>query len=189
MRKIAFTFALVLSAMLTGCMQMPMSYQPSIENLEMLKASKMAPANVGQFSLAADKPSSMDQTISARGSTAVPPNGSMSLFLKDALKQELVNAGKFDQNSAMIISGQLTNSTLEAPVSATGRGVLTAKFKVDRDNQVVYEKELTESAEWYSSFVGADAIPTALTQYVALYKKMLARLFGDEDFQKATKAK
>jgi len=189
MRKITIIFAIVLSSMLTGCMQMPLAYQPSIENLETLKASKMAPANVGTFALAPGKPTSMDQTISARGSTAVPPNNSMSLFLKDALKQELVNAGKFDANSTMVISGQLTNSTLEAPVSATGRGVLAAKFKVDRDNQVVYEKELTESAEWYSAFMGADAIPTALTQYAGLYKKLLARLFGDEDFQKATKAK
>jgi len=189
MKKIAFILSLMLASMLTGCMQMPLTYSPSIENIETLKAAKIAPANVGTFALAAGKPASMDQTISARGSTAVPPNNSMSLFLKDALKQELVNAGKFDSNSTIVISGQLTNSSLEAPVSSTGRGVLAAKFKVDRDNQVVYEKELTESAEWYSAFMGADAIPTALTQYAALYKKLLARLFGDEDFQKAAKAK
>jgi hypothetical protein len=189
MRRFSLFVVALASVALSGCMQMPLSYQPSVENLETLKASHMAPANVGTFALAPGKPASLDQTISARGSTAVPPNNSFSLFLKDALKQELVSAGKYDPKSDLVISGELTQSSLEAPISATGHGVLGARFKVDRDNQVVYDKELTESAEWYSAFMGVDAIPTALREYAALYKKLLGRLFSDKEFQQATSAK
>jgi hypothetical protein len=188
MKKIALIFVVLAGVSLTGCMQMPLTYQPSIENLETLKTAKMAPANVGTFALAQGKSAAMDQSASARGSTVVPPDKSFALFLKEALKQELVNAGKFDPNSTLVISGQLTNSSLEAPIG-TGKGALSARFSVDRDNRRVYDKELEEKAEWPSAFLGADAIPTALTQYASLYKKLLARLFGDEDFQKATKAK
>lgn len=188
MQKFLLVSIALLTSMLTGCMQMPLTYQPSIENLETLKASKMAPANVGTFALAAGKPASMDQTASARGSTVVPPNNSFALFLKDALKQELVSAGKFDPASTIVINGQLTKSELEAPIG-TGKGTLAAKFTVNRDNQVAYEKELEEYAEWPSVFLGAEAIPTALMQYASLYKKLLSRLFGDADFQNAVKAK
>lgn len=188
MHKISLAVIALLTSMLTGCMQMPLTYQPSIENLETLKASKMVPANVGTFALAAGKPASLDQTVSARGSTVVPPNNSFSLFLKDAVKQELVSAGKFDPASTIVINGQLTKSALEAPIG-TGKGTLAARFTVSRDSQVAYDKELEEYAEWPSVFLGAEAIPTALMQYASLYKKLLARLFNDADFQSAVKAK
>lgn len=188
MHKIYLVFVALFASVLSGCMQMPLTYQPSIENLETLKASKMAPANVGTFALAAGKSASMDQIVSARGSTVVPPNNSFALFLKDAVKQELVSAGKFDPASTVVIHGQLTKSALEAPIG-TGKGTLAARFTVNRNNQLAYEKELEEYAEWPSVFLGADAIPTAMMQYASLYKKLLARLFGDADFQNAVKAK
>ena len=109
-------------------------------------------------------------------------------MLKDAVKQELTAAGKFDQNSTTVISGLLTKNSLETPIG-TGKGTLGAKFSVAQGSKVVYEKELVESAEWSSAFLGADAIPTAITEYTSLYKKLLARLFGDDDFKQATRAK
>jgi len=188
MRKIFLGFAVTAAVMLTGCVQVPLSYQPTLQNLEALRTSGMAPANVGTFTLAPGQPEAMDQSVSARAATIVPPQKSFALFLKDALKQELQAAGKFDPNSTIVISGALTKNTLEAPIG-TGKGTLAAKFSVDRDNKRVYEKELEEDAEWPSAFIGAEAIPVAITQYATLYKNLLGRLFSDEDFQKVTKAR
>jgi hypothetical protein len=173
---------------LTGCMQMPMSYQPTLKNIEAIKTPNMAAVNVGTFVLAPGKPASLDTTISARGSTAVPPEGSFSKFLKSALIQDLRAAGKYDPKSTIVINGLLTENSLEAPIG-TGKGALGAKFSVNRDGATVYQKELNEKAEWPSAFIGAEAIPTALNQYASLYKKLLGKLFGDADFQKATQAK
>lgn len=171
--------------MLVGCVQFPLTYQPTMQNVEAAKASNMAPVSVGTFALAPGKPAGMDKEISARGSTMVPASGSIAQFMKEGLTKELTAAGKFDPNAPIVISGLLTDSQLDASIG-TGTGALAARFSVKRDGRVVYDKELKESANWPSSFVGADAIPTAFNQYSAFFKKLFGQLFGDEDFKKAT---
>lgn len=189
MRKILMLAAAILCLVLTGCGQLALSYQPTLQNIEKLKSSNMASASVGNFALAPGKDAALDKSVSARATTVVSPNNnSFALFLKDAMIQELRSAGKYDEKSTIIISGLLTKNSLEAPMG-TGKGVLGAKFSVTRDGSSVYEKDLEEKAEWPSSFVGADAIPTAINQYASLYKKLLGQLFGDSDFKNATQAK
>lgn len=174
---------------LTGCVQVPLSYHPAMQNLETLRASNMPAANVGKFALAPGKPPSIDQSVTARDAIVVSPhNNSFALFLREALVTELRAAGKFDPNSAIVISGLLTENAVEAPMG-TGKGALGAKFSVTREGSLVYEKELNERAEWPSAFIGVDAVPTAINEYTSLYKKLLFRLFGDNDFKKATSAK
>jgi hypothetical protein len=189
MRIIFLMSALAYCLGLTACGQMPLSYQPTMANLETLKTSNIAPVNVGQFTLAPGKPAAMDQSVSARGTTVTSPNGnSFALFLKDALTQELRAVGKLDPTAAIVITGQLTKSELDASMG-TGKAALAASFTVTRDGNRVYNKELDEKAEWPSAFIGADAIPTAINQYTSLYKKLLGKLFGDNDFKLATQAK
>ncbi|CAN5272789.1 hypothetical protein BH11PSE11_BH11PSE11_28470 [soil metagenome] len=173
---------------LVGCVQVPLTYQPTMQNVETLKASNIAPVNVGTFALAPGKPADMDKSASARGSTIAPASGSISQFLKESLGKELTAAGKLDPNSNIVISGMLTDSRLDAAIG-TGTGAIAAKFSVNRGGQVVFDKELKASAEWESSFVGASAIPTAFNQYTALFKKLFGQLFGDADFKNATAAK
>lgn len=189
MRIYSLFSAALASIALVGCVQVPLSYQPTLQNVEALKGSNMAPVKVGAFGLAPGKPAEIDKSVTARSATVVSPIGdSFALFMKDALSKELTAAGKLDANSQIVISGLLTDSQLDASIG-TGKGALGAKFSVNRNGQVVYDKELKETAEWPSSFVGADAIPTAINEYTALFKKLLGKLFGDEDFKKATAAK
>ncbi|MFZ2306941.1 MAG: hypothetical protein WAW73_02500 [Rhodoferax sp.] len=188
-RTVLLLIATVTCLGLTACGQVPLSYQPTMANLETLKAAKNAPMNVGQFALAPGKAATMDQSVTARATTVTSPNNSsFALFLKDALTQELRAVGKFDPNSSIVVSGLLTKSELEAPVG-TGKAALAASFTVTRDGNRVYSKELEEKAEWPSAFIGADAIPTAINQYTSLYKKLLGKLFGDNDFTLATQPK
>ncbi|MBT9506227.1 hypothetical protein [Rhodoferax sp.] len=188
-RTVLLLAMLVGSLALTACGQMALSYQPTMKNLEALRTSSMAPVNVGKFSIAPDKPVSMDQSVTARATTVVSPhNNSFALFLKDALIQELQASNKYDANSTIVVNGLLTKSALDASVG-TGRGTLAASFSVTRDGKPVYNKELEEKAEWPSAFIGADAIPTAINEYTSLYKKLLGKLFGDSDFRQATQVK
>lgn len=174
---------------LTACVQVPISYQPTLQNIETLKKSNPLPMAVGKFALEPGKPEGIDQSISSRAATIVAStDGSFAKLLGDAVKQELSAAGKFDQNATTVISGLLTKNELDTPIG-TGKGSLGAKFSVSQDSKVVYEKELVESAEWSSAFLGAEAIPTAIAEYTSLYKKLLARLFGDADFKQATRAR
>jgi hypothetical protein len=188
MRKLFWLIVAIYTLALTGCSQVPLAYEPSLKNIETLKASNMAPATTGTFALAPGLPSSLDQSVSARASTVVSPNNnSFALFLKDALTKELVAAGKFDPHSPVVINGLLTKNSLDAPIG-TGKGVLAAKFSVTRNGNSVYEKELQETAEWKSGFLGAEAIPRAINEYTTLYKKLISQLFNDDNFKKATKA-
>ena len=110
-RTVLLLIATVTCLGLTACGQVPLSYQPTMANLETLKAAKNAPMNVGQFALAPGKAATMDQSVTARATTVTSPNNSsFALFLKDALTQELRAVGKFDPNSSIVVSGLLTKS-------------------------------------------------------------------------------
>jgi hypothetical protein len=185
MKFLKLCAVLLAGAALVGCVQMPISYQPNMQNIEALRASNIAPVNVGAFVLAAGKNPAIDKSVTARSGTFVSPNGdSFAQFLKEALTQELKAAGKHDAQSTTVITGALTDNSLEAPIG-TGKGSLGARFTVTRGGVAAYQKDLVETAQWPSGFVGAEAIPTALNEYASLYKKLFARLFGDPDFRKA----
>lgn len=174
---------------LSACSQVPLSYQPTLANLETIKSSNIAPMNVGQFALAPGKAPTMDQGVQARAANITSPiNNSFAAFLKDALTQELRAGGKFDPNSGIVVTGLLTKNELDASMG-TGKAALAANFAVTREGTSVYNKVLEEKAEWPSGFMGAEAIPLAINQYTSLYKKLLGKLFGDSDFKQATKAK
>ena len=171
---------------LVGCASVPMPAPTATpETLEKLRQSNMAPAAVGNFALAAGKPADMDRTLSGlRGSTVVPAGGSFSQQLKQTVMAELKAAGLYAENSKIVIDAQLTDSKVDAAVSQ-GTGRLAARFGVTRDGRRVFDKELAVDAQWESSFVGAIALPAAINQYNALYKKLAAKLFEDSEFRAA----
>lgn len=175
----------VLAAM-TGCASVKMpAPAPSAANAEKLRATKLAPAQVGNFTLAAGKPATMDTSLSGlRGSTLSPTNGSFSSQLRDEIAAELTAAGLLDPKSNAVIQGQLTDSMIDAAIG-TGKGRLAAKIQVQRNGKTVYDKEVVAEATWESSFIGAVAIPLAMNQYGALYKTLVGKLFDDADFKRA----
>ncbi len=173
---------------LVACGQVPLSYQPTIANLEALKKSDIPAAQVGAFALAPGKEKGLDQSVTARATRVTPPGTSFAEYLKEALLQELRAAGKFNPASNTVISGFLTKNALDAQVG-TGSATLAATFMVTRDGQTLYDRTLEETARWPSAFVGADAIPTAISEYASMYKKLLGKLFNDPDFIAAMQRK
>lgn len=182
------TLAAVL-VVLTGCASVKMpAAAPSAANAEKLRATKLAPAQLGTFKLATGKPADMDTTLSGlRGSSVSPANGSFAVQLRDEIAAELTAAGLLDPKSRIVIEGQLTDSMVDAAIS-TGKGRLAAKIQIKRDGQTLFDKEVVAEATWESSFVGAIALPAAINQYGALYKTLVGKLFDDADFKRALAA-
>lgn len=182
------TYVLIgfVSWFLVGCVSVKLP-QPSvsISNLEKLRSANIVPAQVGQFSLASGKPVEMDTRLGGlRGSSIKPANETFSQQLKDTLIAELNGGGYYDEASEFVIEGELTDSKVDAAITL-GTARLAAHFTVDKNNARLFDKELSVESTWESSFVGAIAIPEAINQYTALYKRLIGKLFDDEDFRKA----
>ena len=153
--------------------------------VEKLRSAGLAPAQVGTFRLAPGKDPAMDTSLGGlRGNSLVPAKGSWSQLLKDTVQVELAAAGLVDPASQIVIEGLLTDSKVDAAIG-TGTGRLAARFVVKNAGRVTYDKELAVDAQWESSFMGAVAIPTAMNQYGALYKSLVAKLIDEPDFRRA----
>jgi hypothetical protein len=85
-----------------------------------------------------------------------------------------------------VITGFLQESQVD-PAISEGSAKLAARFVVMRAGSAVYDKELTVSSKWESSFLGAVAIPAAINEYTALYRKLVGVLLDDPTFQAATR--
>jgi hypothetical protein len=182
-------FAISLAAMLfTGCASVVMSVPTAdIGTIEKIRAAGIAPTSVGKFILAPGKDPAMDKAVGGlRGSTITASSGSYAKQLGDQITADLRSSGLLSENSKTVISGQLTDSKLDAAMG-TGTGRLAALFFVDKDGRRVFQKELAIDAQWPSSFVGAVAIPAAINEYTSLFKKLSQKLFDDAEFRAAVK--
>lgn len=177
---------LALVAVLAGCASAKLDATGATPaTVEKLRTASLAPAQVGEFKLAAGKPADLDTSLGGlRGSTLEPAKGRWSQMLQDTLTVELKAAGLYDPAAARVVSGQLTDSRVDAAI-ATGTGRLAARFTVTDAGRVSFDKELAVEASWESSFMGAVAIPMAMTQYGALYKALVGKLVDDPDFRRA----
>jgi hypothetical protein len=177
---------LFLGAGLAGCSTVRLPAPTAkAETVLALRSANLTQAMVGEFRLADGKDPNMDKSVGGlRGSTLTAANGSFSQQLKDEVVAALSAAGLYDENSPVRIGGQLTDSMVDAAIT-TGSGRLAARFTVDRDGKRSYDKELAVESTWPSSFAGPIALPRAINEYGALYKKLTDKLFADKDFQKA----
>ena len=157
----------------------------SATNVETLVRANLVPAQVGTFGLVPGFDPRRDKELDGlRGSSVTAPGGSFSRQLRDELVAELKAAGLYDEKSPAEISAQLADNRVDAAISV-GTARLAAQFQVNRDGRKLFDKEVAAEASWESSFVGAVAIPTAINQYGALYKKLIGNLIGDPEFRKA----
>ena len=69
----------------------------------------------------------------------------------------------------------------------TGTARLAARFKVQKAGKLVYDRELAVDARWKSSFVGIEAVPTAMNEHAGLVPKLIGKLLADPAFIAATR--
>lgn len=176
----------ILLAFLVGCTTVMPPPMASSENSQALRAANLTPTNVGSFKLTPGRLPLMDTELSGglRGGNIAAPSGSFSQHLKETLKAELQSAGLLDLQSRYLIEGQLTDSKVDAAIG-TGTARLAARFKIIREGQTLFDKELVVEDSWDSSFLGAVAIPRAIEHYGAIYKLLVGKLLNDSGFRRA----
>jgi hypothetical protein len=185
-RRFGAAALLVIAGLMTGCAHHPMGTPvASAENVQKIRASNVAPVQLGTFARGPAMDRDTDTKISIRATTIFSPyQDSFALYLKETLTTDLRAAGLLDPASPIKIDGFLTESKVD-PAMSQGTGSLAARFVVTRAGSSVYDKELRVDATWDSSFVGAIAIPAAVNQYTALYRKLVAKLLDDPLFRSA----
>lgn len=157
------------------------------DTVQALRFANLSSASVGEFRLASGKDTNMDTELGGlRGSTLTAASGSFSQQLKDEVTAALKAAALYDEQSPFRIEGRLTDSMVDAAIE-TGSARLAARFIVNRGNRQVYNRELSVESSWPSSFTGAVALPKAINEYGALYKKLTDKLFTDKKFKSALK--
>jgi hypothetical protein len=145
-----------------------------------------AAMNVGTFRHGPEVSDAADQTLVVRAGTMTAPGGSFSQYLADTLTADLKAAGHYDPNAKLEITGLLVDTHVDT-FGATAHARLSGEFTLTREGAVVYKKRLEVSSEWNSDFIGAVAIPEAMTHYSALYQKLAGALFADDAFRRAAK--
>ena len=181
-RRALIVLAPVLAA---GCAMQAPPYQPSLDNVEILKKTA-GPTALGSFTVRPGAEGVV--SIGLRGSSMNSPVGAdYAAYLASALSQELQLAGKLDPKSKVVITGLLLKNDIAAGGMSTNSGEIEAQFTVVNDGQERYRGTHRAEMSWESSFIGAVAIPKAQQQYPLLVSKLLAQLMADARFQAARK--
>ena len=171
--------------LISSCATQAPPYPMSIDNVEALKRFPSSMA-VGAFTVQANTIGAA--TVGLRGSSMVSPVGdNYASYLADALRRELMLAGKLDPNSKLEISGVLIKNDIAAGGSSTNSGEIEARFIVKREGLQRFAKVKRAEMIWESSFAGGIAVPKAVRQYPLIVQKLLAELLADADFQSAVK--
>lgn len=173
---------LLVSVMTTGCMTMQTpTYEPSINNYEKLQEGGYKKVAVADFTLADEE---LNQ-ISVRGNPLVSSvNESYGTYLKAALEEEFYKAGLLLSDSSCVISGVILENDIETGASEA-KGHISAQVVVTDNGKVLFDKKLTATHQWASSFIGAVAIPRARDNYPFVVREFIFKLIEDEEFQKA----
>jgi len=183
----AITSAAVLAALVTlaACASAAPAYQPGVANLQVLRAGT-TPIAVDDFAAAVGVNDSR-LGLRADAMTGAANDGAFSTYLQQALETELRNAGRFDADAGLRLSGVLIENRLDASGFSIGRASVGARFVLTRDGVVIYDKAHNVEHEWESSFMGALAIPAAMQGYAGAMQKLTGQLFADPTFVEATR--
>ena len=169
----------------SGCAFQAPPYQPSINNVSMLKRTTTQAVSVGKF--APPTQAGAGASIGIRGGSMTSPVGAgYADYLSAALQADLALAQRFAPGSKVAISGALMGTDIDAAMGMAS-GYIEARFVVTRDGQVRFDKVKRGTHNWESSFAAAVAVPAAQNAYPVIVQNLLSDLFSDVDFQSALK--
>lgn len=173
--------ALVVLSALHGCALQAPAYAPSVANVDAMKKSGMRTVALGSFTVQAGATGAT--SIGLRGTQMTSSVGSdYAAYLGEALRQELVLAGKLDPKSDTEIAGTLMKNDIAAGGINTNSGEIEARFVVRRAGATRYDSVKRSESTWESSFMGGIAIPKAQQQYPVLVQQLLRQLLADPQF-------
>jgi len=184
MKALARLIGIAVVLTFAGCAAVAPNYNTSPASAQRLQEAKVQAVKVGEFT--ADK-AAANASIGLRASTMVPKQGTFAQYLADAVKNELELVKLYSAASGTEITGVLIRNEMNTGLAVTGDGLIEAKFVVQRDGKVRFDKTLTAKIQWDTNFVGAVAIPRAQQEYPRLVQTLIAQLFSEPDFVAALK--
>lgn len=167
----------------TACTAVAPKYQAQVSNVDKLSVVTKD-VQVSDFKI-----NKKLNSISLRGSSLESPvEKSFAKYIENALILELSKAKLYNDLSPRIISAEVVKNDLDASGFSTGEGIISVAFTITENEQSLFEKTITSKVTWESSFIGAVAIPNAISSYPKLISTLLADLYSDEDFINALKS-
>lgn len=174
------------AVVLSGCAMTAPNYSPSMDNVSKLNQMGNVKAKVGEFAAPVSKDT--PAALSIRGTSLNSPvGGNYGAYLAEALRQELSLANKLEVGADTVLTGSLLKNELDASGFSVGTAKISARFVVTKGGVSVYDSVKTIDNQWESSFIGATAIPAAVTGYHGTVQKLLAALYADPAFAIAIK--
>lgn len=169
---------ITISIWLSACSMQTPPYQASMENVQEIKNTNLKELNVGKFTDSKDA-----NEISLRGSTMYSSvDKSYGAYLSKALTEELKLAKAWSSVSSTVISGEILTNDVDVSGFSEGDSEISAKFLVSRNEKVLFEKTVSATHKFESSFMGNIAIPNGQASYVPLVQELIKNLFKDEEF-------
>ena len=182
---------LICLLLVTGCAPIVVAptYQPNATTTLLLQENKAGKVDVGLFN------SSMDDLANPRrlfnNHTFISPyNDSFADYIATALRMELGQAGCFNQQAPIVVSGTLLANSLNISPSFWGfddawEAGMTVDFVIRSNNRTIFNKRVTKSHKWEYTHVGG--IPKAIQEYGTMVQLLVRDLVGDPEFIAATK--
>jgi hypothetical protein len=164
---------------LSGCAITAPRYVVLPEEVQALREAQGSKVRLGDFTAAPGLATAT--TISIRANPMTSPYGSYAEYLKEALHQEFDLSGRLAPDSAIEITGVLTENDISAPIG-TGSARLAARIVVRRGGAVTYDQVQTASLAWDSVYLSPVAIPQAVNEYPAVVQRLVTALVHDQSF-------
>jgi hypothetical protein len=183
----AMPLALLAALLASGCAQLKAGpYSPSYEALDQLKRqAPLAKTRVAELQ-PRDAKAAVNQ-ISLRGASMGAAQGSFTAYLQDALIADLKELGAYDPQASTRIDATLLKNGIDISGFTTGTGAIEIELVVTRDDTQRLKKKYAANTQFESSFAGAVAVPKAMTEYPALARALLAKVYADPEFARALK--
>lgn len=171
--------SLLMLGFLSACSMNTVQYQPDLNLVNDMKDSNLKDMHTTGITV---NNKSLNH-ISIRGTAMISTyDKSYAKYLEIALQEQLQQAKLYNPLSATSISGELLTNKVNAAGFSVGTAEISVRFEVTSANEIIFNKVVTVSHEWDSSFVGAIAIPNAQNNYPIAVQKLIAKLMTDKDF-------
>jgi hypothetical protein len=168
---------------ISACAVTAPTYTPSLRNVETLRRNAVPISVSKDFKF--DALTDAGAPSLRLSATRSPVGDSFSDYLRDALSQDISLAGRLDPSSATSVHVVLVQNQVNASMSTTGSGTLSAAFVVTRNGHQIFSKIFSASGTWDSSFFGGHAVGKAQTQFPLLVQALLSSALSDTDFLKS----
>lgn len=168
-----------------SCSIVAPKYNVSYENISHLRNGNYSKIRVGIVSKEDSVVDEVDK-LQIRAAAYLSPYGTFSLYLKEALEQELQEAKILDINAEIVLNAFIIKNDISTPMDK-GSAVLDVRYQLLRGEVVVYDQIKSSSHVWNSAFNGNEAIGNASQNYPKIYQKNLNSLFTDIAFLNSIK--